>query len=421
MDSTLKVRGIESVYKDILRGRLLLVHKLQRKEGQWSNKQKFDLIDSVFRNIPLNPTYMIEERGNVTFGPNDEKKTVMLNFVIDGVQRLSTIRDYIAGKFKISKSYDNMLGSLIIDGEEVNINGKKFSELDDWIKEYFLSRELQLYVLTNFTDEEVREMFKRQNAGSPLTNAQKNVVLLSDELRDTIDTISKHNFWKKCKLSSNDFKKDAIRNVVLQCMWSVSDFPITDFLAKENGGIYKDFVPWAEEESKFIGLSEDLIDTLNELDSCIEQKKCDALTKASISAVVYGMNYAIKHGRILDKFKVMINNFISHYYDDEWSWYRSELTDSIYQHKKVMDRFEIFKQLADNASMIDYIGIRKKEWEDRMKGVTEVNINGETSLFIEETEEDKAARLSVNIVEEEISDEELDRIGMESAKKAGLL
>lgn len=420
MDSTLKVRTIDALFKDILRNRVMLVHKLQRKEGQWSGKQKSDLIDSIFRNIPLNPTYMIEETTNVDYGDKLGKKRVMCNFAIDGVQRLSTIRDYIANRFKISKKYTNMLPNIVIDGEEIDITGKYFKDLEDWVKEYFMARELQIYVLTNFSDEEVREMFRRQNAGSPLTNAQKNVVLLSDGLRDEIDTVVVHPFWKKCKLSSNDFKKDAIRNVVLQCMWAISDLdecPITDFLAKENGGVYRDFVPWVEDGEMYVGICEELKEVLDRLDNCID-KKYDALTKATISAVIHGMWCAMKDGRIMDKFENMLMGFLRRYSEDDWDWYRDRLTDGTYQHKKVVERLEVFESMSDNAASVDYIGEKKKEWEERMRGVSEVSgDNGVVMYRVDESDEDREIRERVNVADVEVSDEEMDRAALEVLEK----
>ena len=82
MDYTAKTRSLQSLVKDMNKGTINLSHKLQRPEGQWNRKQKSDLIDSLLRHYPINPTYaIVEEDGTLS--------------VIDGVQRLSTIRDYI--------------------------------------------------------------------------------------------------------------------------------------------------------------------------------------------------------------------------------------------------------------------------------------------------------------------------------------
>lgn len=51
------------------------------------------MIDSLLRKYPVNPTYAIKEDSNVLS-------------VIDGIQRLSTIRDFLADKFALSKDME---------------------------------------------------------------------------------------------------------------------------------------------------------------------------------------------------------------------------------------------------------------------------------------------------------------------------
>ena len=85
------------------KGTINLSHKLQRPEGQWNRKQKSDLIDSLLRHYPIDQAWVIvEEDGTLS--------------VIDGVQSLSTIRDYIENIFALSKN----INGIIINGEEKN-------------------------------------------------------------------------------------------------------------------------------------------------------------------------------------------------------------------------------------------------------------------------------------------------------------
>ena len=114
MDYTLKTRSLQSLVKDMEKGTISLSHKLQRPEGQWNKKQKSNLIDSLLRHYPINPTYgIVETDGTLS--------------IIDGVQRLSTIRDFIGSKFSLSKDMENV----IINGEEKNLSGLKFNKLDE--------------------------------------------------------------------------------------------------------------------------------------------------------------------------------------------------------------------------------------------------------------------------------------------------
>ncbi len=61
MDYTCRTKTLQSLSKAIQKGNVVLSHKLQRPEGQWNRKQKTDLIDSLLRRYPINPTYSIKE------------------------------------------------------------------------------------------------------------------------------------------------------------------------------------------------------------------------------------------------------------------------------------------------------------------------------------------------------------------------
>ena len=63
MEYSMKTRALTSLIKDIDDKTITLSHKLQRKEGQWNRSQKSDLIDSLLRGYPINPTYAIKDTG----------------------------------------------------------------------------------------------------------------------------------------------------------------------------------------------------------------------------------------------------------------------------------------------------------------------------------------------------------------------
>ena len=68
----------------------------------------------------------------------------------------------------------------MVNGEEKTLSGLKFSKLDDDTKDAILNSELQMYELTDCTEKDVREMFRRQNAGKPLNGKQLRVIHESD-------------------------------------------------------------------------------------------------------------------------------------------------------------------------------------------------------------------------------------------------
>jgi len=179
MDYTCRTKTLQSLNRAMGKGTILLSHKLQRPEGQWNKKQKTDFIDSLFRKYIINPTYGVKENGIIS--------------IIDGVQRLSTIRDFFDDKWALSKDMEPVL----VNGEEKSLAGLKFSKLDEDTKNVILDFELQLYEMTDCTEKDIREMFRRQNAGKPLNARLIRVVYESDEFSDVIYDLSNHPFMYK--------------------------------------------------------------------------------------------------------------------------------------------------------------------------------------------------------------------------------
>ena len=110
-------KPVQTLTNKIKREKIVLKHRLQRREGVWSKLSKSLLCDSLLRGYIVNPVHTIVE--------ND------VQYVIDCVQRLSTLYDYVNDKFSLSKD----LEPVEIDGTSYNIAGKKFSKLDEPVKD----------------------------------------------------------------------------------------------------------------------------------------------------------------------------------------------------------------------------------------------------------------------------------------------
>ncbi|NBJ82175.1 DUF262 domain-containing protein [bacterium 1XD42-94] len=199
--------AMESIPKLCERGVYDFTHPLQRSAGQWSRRQKSDLIDSIFRNFHIDAVSLAR----------DGKKF----YVIDGIQRLTTIRDFMDGKLKLSERLE-----VLPDGTV--IAGKRFDDLSEELKLQFGTRNLDTVQMTDYTDEELREVFRRKNNGKPLTAAQKHSVKYSPELYKTIIEVTDldqadekgkpvKNFWNRV-VTKGIRKNSEDRNLVMQSL-----------------------------------------------------------------------------------------------------------------------------------------------------------------------------------------------------------
>lgn len=142
----------------------------QREEGVWSRQDKQCLIDTILKNEPMPMIFLNYINKEDIF------------YIVDGQQRLSVIRDFHAGKFKLSKMFS---------GED--LDGKKFEDLDDNMKKNFLEYKIYLRVMEDYNDEKVRMIFSRLQRGKQLRlgekiNAKPGVIV------ETVRKIAKHKF-----------------------------------------------------------------------------------------------------------------------------------------------------------------------------------------------------------------------------------
>jgi len=122
----------------------------QRKDRIWPPSQRSKLIESILIGLPL-PTFYFGERTNGNW------------IIIDGLQRLTTVQDFLSNKFALR------------DLEDVKLNGLKFNELNRLDKRKIREFEITAYIVDTKEDTEkfVIELFHRINTyGMKLSNQE---------------------------------------------------------------------------------------------------------------------------------------------------------------------------------------------------------------------------------------------------------
>ncbi len=286
-------KALQTLTNKIKRGNIIFTHKLQRREGVWSKQAMSLLIDSLLRGYPTNPVYTVM----------DEKQAV-----IDGVQRLSTCYDYINNGFALSKN----LEPLELDGQIYEIAGKKFAKLDDPVKDELMSSQIQVYEITNYTDKEVREMFRRLNAGKALNSVQQLTPNMSDELSDAIFDIVSHPFFEKV-LTPAQLKSSVDQSIALEIL-----------MLSEINNEY-DFGSFSrKDKEKFIEYYNDKVNAnkvkmikqgLDKLDEAFDENV--KIPKTSVSFVIYTHYRCIKDKKSTSKLTDVVKQFLENYDSNE--------------------------------------------------------------------------------------------------------
>ena len=321
MDYTCRTKTLQALSKAMEKRTISLSYKLQREEGQWNRKKKTDLIDSLLRKYPINPTYGIKSDGVIS--------------IIDGVQRLSCVRDFLSDKFALSKDMEPVM----VNGEEKSLGGLKFSKLDDDTKDVILNSELQVYELTECTEKDIREMFRRQNAGVKLNSRQLRVCEETDEFSEVIYSLAHHPFMNKIISNAqrkNGTDKDIIRQTLMLIMTNKEN-DYTSFKSNDMNAFVK--IHGDEALTKVDTLKE----AMDQLDKSFEEIKIKQL---NIPMVLFVSYRCVKDKKSFSKLVEKINQFIADYNDaDKLQEYKSYSQSSTTSSENVRGRLDYWRNI----------------------------------------------------------------------------
>jgi hypothetical protein len=156
----------------------------------WSRSQKQLLIDTILRGYDVPKLYWRK------IGSSPDRYDV-----VDGQQRLRAIFEYHAGEFPLVKDAD------LIDG--IDASKMKYSELPDELRLKFDTYSLDVIVLSNTDEEEVREMFLRLQNGTTL-KAQERRNAMPGKMRDFVRQLASHAFFQNCAFANSRYTFDQI-------------------------------------------------------------------------------------------------------------------------------------------------------------------------------------------------------------------
>ena len=148
----------------------------------WEAARRSYLIDSMITGYVIPPIYA--KRG-------DDK----VYDVLEGKQRLTTIHMFLNDKFALTGLNDIVIVDDVSNEKNIyRLNGLRFSELPEEIKEIINTFTFTIYYFDDITSEEIREVFKRLNNGKPLSTKERNIANCKD-IENMIE-IGKHNIFK---------------------------------------------------------------------------------------------------------------------------------------------------------------------------------------------------------------------------------
>ena len=161
-----------------------------QRPAVWSLSQKQLLIDTILRGYDIPKLYWRK----VCKSPEKYE-------VVDGQQRLRTIFEFHDGEFHLAKDADD------IDGDAVA--KMYYNDLPEELRLRFDNYDLDVIVLSETSEDEVREMFLRLQNGTSL-KAQEKRNAMPGKMRMFIKDLASHPFFNNCGFSNSRYTFDLI-------------------------------------------------------------------------------------------------------------------------------------------------------------------------------------------------------------------
>ena len=148
--------SVKQVVKMIRNGNIKFDNAVQRGY-EWDKKRASLLVHSALSGYPIPPFYAIK---------GEDGKYDML----DGKQRMTSLKQFYDNEFALVDvpGVDGEVGGVpaILD-----INGMKYDELDDDVRDNLDSTMLTVYYFDDITEDEIAEMFFRLNNGKAVSSS----------------------------------------------------------------------------------------------------------------------------------------------------------------------------------------------------------------------------------------------------------
>lgn len=186
----------------------------------WERSRKSALIESMILGYPIPPIFA---KRRIDYGTG--KRGGNIYYIMDGKQRLSTVKEYLNDEFELTelptiKYIDSISGEEV----EADISELRFSELPESLQDILKDVMFSITYFDNLTKEEERELFKRLNAGKPLSTKSK--VLASCKDIDGILDIGEHELFKEMLSEKARMNKNQVSIIVKT--WCMLNKPIEE-------------------------------------------------------------------------------------------------------------------------------------------------------------------------------------------------
>lgn len=204
---------LDQYLKDMNNEKIRTDQECQRMSGQWNANMVNELIVSVLTDSYIPPIILGEET----------ESGITKQWIIDGLQRSSTLAMFRYANTRITKSVDEYMityqhkakdesgnvkrdqrGEIIWEKAEFDIRNKTFEQLPDELKDRFNGYQLEVAIHQDCDTREISKLVRRYNNHKAMNQSQRAYTYLDVFAREIRDITQNVFFKEMCACGNKD-------------------------------------------------------------------------------------------------------------------------------------------------------------------------------------------------------------------------
>lgn len=334
---------------------------VQRLSGQFDNAMINELIVTVLTDDYIPP---------IILGEEELGDGVVQQYIVDGLQRSSSLSKFKYCNYKITSSIENSIieyqrkkmdngkicrnndGSVIWERAEFDIKNKTYEDLPKELKKNFNDYQIEVVIHQNCTMKMISKLVRRYNNHKAM-NASQRAFTYVDEFARKIRTITEHDFFKECEnFSEKDKKNGVYERVVCESVMAMFHMDNWQKQGKKMGGYLNEHSCNEEFET--------LHEVLNRMNSVLAEWYDDIFTGKNAFIWFALFHRFTKYGVDDSKFADFINFFRNELHSKALDKYDGESFDVLDEKRNTKDKKLIIRKLNMLEDLLlDYLSIQK--------------------------------------------------------------
>ena len=225
---------LEQYLKDMKAEKIRTDQECQRLSGQWNPNMVNELIASVLTDDYIPP---------IILGEETTSNGITRQWIIDGLQRSSTLSLFRYGNAKITKNLDEYMvtyqtkatdadgnikrdkqGEIVWENVDFDIRNKTYEQLPEELKEVFNGYQLEVVIHQNCDTTQISKLVRKLNNCKPMNQAQRAFTYIDAFARE-IREIADNRFFKDMYSCNNKDRINGTFERAIGDMVILSEYP----------------------------------------------------------------------------------------------------------------------------------------------------------------------------------------------------